>query len=327
MAEPGEIFSYSNAGFSLLGLVAETLRHTPYRQLMQEEVFAPLHMDRTYLLPSEVLDDGDFALGTCPAAQPECGGFGVGPIIAPADYDNAWGRPPAGAWSSVLDLAKFTRFLVQGDAGVLSDELRAVMASPQISTRYAGDELSYGLGLEMATGFALDDADGQTTSFYGSKVIFHDGLLPGFRSMVQCLPSADFCFIALANATEVSFSTLSQAAFRLSALPAPSPRPQLGPDPERFAAYAGTYLDPLANGALRVSVDGTGGLQLDFLVLDAFQIPYVHQLTPTLVDNFVFDIAGAPQALTFLAGPTGSYDYLRIFDRQVAARVADAARQ
>jgi CubicO group peptidase (beta-lactamase class C family) len=325
MAPPGAVFSYSNAGFSLLGLVAETLRQMPYRKLMRDEVFAPLQMNRSYFLPSEVLQDGDFALGGCPADQPECGGFEIGPVIAPDGYDNAWDRPPAGAWSSVLDLAKFTRFLLHGDPQVLSDGLRAEMASPQISTHFAGNELAYGLGLEIATGFELADDSTQAPAFYPSKTIFHDGAMPGFRSMIECVPDADFCWIALTNFNTVSFSEMGQAALRLMPLPPAdtSPSPVL-PHPERFAEYAGTYFDPFAEGELRITLDAAGNLELDDPLYEAFEIPYEPALVPNLVDTFVIFRGGSPDLLTFLAGPSGSYDYLRVGDRTLATRVSGA---
>ncbi len=35
-------YVYSNAGYAVLGFIAETITNTPYEQLMQEKVFAPL---------------------------------------------------------------------------------------------------------------------------------------------------------------------------------------------------------------------------------------------------------------------------------------------
>ncbi|PYS71911.1 MAG: hypothetical protein DMF69_09075, partial [Acidobacteria bacterium] len=48
-AEPGEIYSYSSAGFWLSGMVVEDLSGKPYADAMTDLLFKPLGMDRTTL--------------------------------------------------------------------------------------------------------------------------------------------------------------------------------------------------------------------------------------------------------------------------------------
>ena len=69
---PGVLYAYSNAGYMLAGLLAETVTAVSYRTLMHDRVLGPLGMNRTVFLPSEVIADGDYAVGqTCdPAATP-----------------------------------------------------------------------------------------------------------------------------------------------------------------------------------------------------------------------------------------------------------------
>lgn len=55
--EPGKAFAYSNAGYTLLGFIAERTEKVPFEALMDREVFIPLGMKRTFVgsagVPSE----------------------------------------------------------------------------------------------------------------------------------------------------------------------------------------------------------------------------------------------------------------------------------
>jgi CubicO group peptidase (beta-lactamase class C family) len=321
---PGALFSYSNVGYSLLGLVAQIESSVPFRTLVKERVWAPLGMERTFFEPTPVLADGDFALGICRPDAPECAGEGLGSVFAPDTYDAPSSAPAAASWSSVLDLAKWARFLVHGNPAVLSDALRARMAEPQISTHLAGDILSYGLGLQLQSLLVAQPDPAGPIQIYDAPQIAHGGSLPGFRSLVSCVPSLDFCFIGLANYDGVDFSSMERAALRLATLPEPIQLPDIAPRPERFPEYVGDYLDPNTFGPLIISLDAEGSLHLEAPVLDQFEVPYGHDLTPNNVDTFTFDLNGMIWPLTFLTGASSSYDYLRVLDRFVATRVDDA---
>lgn len=75
--------------------------------------------------------------------------------------------------------------------------------------------------------------------FHDVAEIYHGATLPGFRSVVTCLPSVDFCFIALANYADVDFFDMETAAWRLAALPEPVAPPDIAPIAERFPEYVG----------------------------------------------------------------------------------------
>lgn len=49
IAKPGERFAYSNAGYLLLGVIAEQTMKRPYEQLVHEMVLKPLGMKHTYM--------------------------------------------------------------------------------------------------------------------------------------------------------------------------------------------------------------------------------------------------------------------------------------
>jgi CubicO group peptidase (beta-lactamase class C family) len=305
-APPGAVWAYANPNYMLAGLVAEKATGVTYRTLMHDQVFAPLGMSRTYFSASDVLADGDYAVGeNCTTSGASgCNPGGDEPeVIEPDTYDNPWASAAGYAWSSVLDMAEFTNFLIHGQADVLSDELRNQMTSAQASTREVGDVVSYGFGIGVASGFFIG------SRFEPLKLIAHDGGIPGFSSIYYCVPSLDFCFIALANANDVFFPQSFVTAFNtLTNHPPMTAVPDVAPQPTRFAAYAGTY-NELTLGTLNVTVNN-GNLNVQIPSLDADQTPYTPQLTPTTVDNFIATVGGAQWPLTFFADSSGTYRYV-----------------
>ncbi len=303
---PGAFYAYSNPGYMLAGLLAETVTDTPYRQLLHERVLATLGMNRTFFLPSEVMADGDYALGrTCdPAAGASCANPpGIGPIVHPDSYDNPWGRPAGYAWSSVLDMAKLAAFLVHGDERVLARDLAAAMTSPQVPIHESGGLSSYGDGVASSPGIRIASSQTQV-DYYALKFIGHDGALTGYSANVSCLPEPDFCFVTLASGDGAFFiSSLVTAIRTLVDLPVPSTAPDLAPRLDRLDAYAGTYVDPFALGTIQITRTG-GSLSAFVPTLDPTNpIP----LTPTVVDNFA---AADGTPVTFIPDANGTYTYL-----------------
>ena len=166
MAPAGSFWNYSNPGFYLAGYVAEKASGQPYRDYMREHVLEPLGMTRTFHLADEVLADGDYALGK--AAYPD-----LPAVIHPDTYDNAWGRPAGYGSSSVLDLARFVRFLDKGDDAVLSPELRQAMQTTLVCIELILDYVGYGYGLQTTSALFLSATDVRPL-----EVVEHGGDIP-----------------------------------------------------------------------------------------------------------------------------------------------------
>ena len=122
MAPAGSFWNYSNPNFALAGAVVEAADGRIYRDIMEDDVFAPLGMDRTLFRGEDVADDGDFAW----ADTYDWTGQTADTVRVGAEsYDHGWSRPAGFAWSSVLDMVKFGRFLLDGDPAVLSSASHA----------------------------------------------------------------------------------------------------------------------------------------------------------------------------------------------------------
>ncbi len=302
MDPPGTFWNYSNPNFILAGLAAERVSGVSYREFMAARVFEPLHMERTFFLASDVLADGDYAVGR----STDEGGSPV--EMAPDSYENAFMRPAGYAFSSVLDYAKFVRALYTGRPQVLSPRLRAAMQHMEVPTLYFGSEQGYGFGLLVAKGFSLG------TSYYPTVMVSHGGDINGFAADFYLLPASGFGIVILANADGAHFqSSLALALRSFGALPEPSALPaDVAVDPSTFPGLAGTYFDPHYLGAVAVNVSD-GVVRLSVPGLDAAGIPYDPVATPFTADNFIVNV-GPPygqQVVTFIRGESGTYTWLR----------------
>ncbi len=107
IAKPGERFAYSNAGYMLLGHIAEVTMNKPYEELVKELVFTPLGMDSA--VAGDKLPEArpmGHVLGQNGLQQYTLGG----PI-------SAMMRPAGDISCTVQDLAKFVKFHMDGFNG------------------------------------------------------------------------------------------------------------------------------------------------------------------------------------------------------------------
>lgn len=297
MNDAGEFWNYSNPNFSLAGAVLENTADRYYRDVMQTEVFAPLGMDRTMFLGSEVLADGDYAVAWgrgWTEAEP-------GPLrIEPDAYDDAWSRPAGFAWSSVLDLVTFGDFLVDGAPGVLSDAMQAELVSPQTPTAAFLDALDYGYGTMLWHGLAT------SSSWYDLETLEHGGAIPGFAAELWTVPSEDLVVATLASTDGAYFGQTRASIFAalLGVAPTTFPDLEIAAD---LTPYTGTYNDPYNVGDLIVTLDDSGGLVIDAPLLDTAGVAYETTLTPTSRDHFQWVLYGNfPLDITILPGSDGS---------------------
>jgi CubicO group peptidase (beta-lactamase class C family) len=300
MAPAGSFYNYSNPNFYLAGLTTEAVTGTSYRQYVHDHVLAPLGMSRTFFLPSEVLADGDYAVGS--SSYP-----GVDREVAPDSYENPWGRLAGYAFSSVLDLAKFATMLLQGNDEVLPAAQRQAMMSAQVSTRELLELSHYGYGLFLLDGAYLGSPD----EFYSLGLVRHGGDIPGFAADVELVPSLDFAFVAVAAADGVHLTqSYVTALHTLTELPAPEAPPDVSFPTSAFAAYEGVYPDPFLVGDMTIAVSGSN-LTIDIPSSATLGFSYQPVLQPIVPDNFVLTIEGTPLLVTFIPDEEGASRYLR----------------
>jgi len=140
-APPKTKFVYSNAGYGLLGHIAERLMDQPYEKLMRDEVFRPLGMTSASIgIPGDI---------------PSIAGW-TGHMRTPKGFEAVKpGRPglpaiaPAGVMSmSIEDFAKLSMALVNVEAGNPTDFLskKAIAMLPELKPGSKGEEGEVFLG-------------------------------------------------------------------------------------------------------------------------------------------------------------------------------------
>ena len=288
MVPAGTFYNYSNIGYSYVGLVVETLGGKYYRTYMGENVFGPLGMFRTYFAPEQVIADDNYALGT----STDVGG-GVD-IVGPSSYENPWGDPAGFAWSSVLDLGKFLKFLRSGNSAVLSDALRNEMMSPKVNMKTLLDYQYYAYGLAISEGIFVGD------DWYDMRVISHSGGIPGYTAHLYYIPELDFGFIALANRNNAPLSgVLPTALSTLCELPTPAEAPGLETTDEMLDSLIGHYVDPYRLGDVYIDRSGDD-ITVEIPLYDLYGIAYESTALPVSPYNFVFLSEEGSTNVTFM---------------------------
>lgn len=314
MNPPGIFFNYSNPNFSLAGLIVESLDDRFWPDIMREDIFLPLGMERTFCRKSEVDDDGDFAVSY---------GYGLGPDSlltqdqGPVEIefvpDSAWVRPAGLVWTTPTQMMRWARFLMKGDAGVLSDELRAEITSKQVDQLDNILGYQYGYGMSVADGYLTRDG-----IYYKIRIWQHGGGTLSFTHSFYILPDYDFAISICASGRNADFrKSLNTAITTLVDLPAASPAPEYEFDPEKLDNHAGTYINvppaPYTNDLYKTIVTrNDDSLYVYATMLTQEGIDYTPKLTTVSSDKFIFYVDGKAYDLTFIPEEEGGVSkYIR----------------
>ncbi|CAM3768498.1 hypothetical protein GCM10007368_24970 [Isoptericola cucumis] len=168
--EPGTDFSYSNAGYVVLGMALEEATGRDLDTLLEHRVFLPAGMWRTDL-PDDPGEHGPFLQGAAHTGDLGSGWYSL------TGFDPSLFDAAGAVTSTTGDLQKFTEALLTGD--LLDPETVADMGTP----RTTGDPVfpEYGLGL-----YRIPDPCEPGEYLYG-----HDGAAFGTLSMTLASPDAE----------------------------------------------------------------------------------------------------------------------------------------
>lgn len=171
--KPGKMFDYVNANYLLAQAVLEKAAGMPMYRALQERLFRPTGLTRTYVLN---------AMGSPP---PSVAGyedlFGDGPVDT-RPYYHAPGFGDGGLIASAGDTARFFRALLIDRMVLPSTQLAAMLADPE------GHE--YGLGIDVEHDKRL------------GVILGHSGGDLGFVSDVRVVPSKGVVVVALFGSVE-----------------------------------------------------------------------------------------------------------------------------
>lgn len=217
-SRPGEKYQYSNAGYSILGLVIEKVSGQTYGDFLRDNIFVPLHMDATGYNP--------------PVGPRDAIGYEMGDDVpvAAAHRDLTNSFSAGGLVSTTHDLLTWQEALFGG-------RLISKAALAEMETQ--------GLGIARMT---LDD----------HTLYSHSGHLPGYVSDAAYQPEGGLSVIVLGNLDNSSPVWISRAltsiahGFPAEVVPLPK---AIEVAPEILAQYTGTYV-LMPDLSLTVSVEG-----------------------------------------------------------------------
>ena len=173
---PGTSWSYSNAGYILLGAVIETVTGEPWHAVLQKQFFQPLRMTHTRYGDMSTLIPGRAAGYTTDSRSRE---------VRRVEFVSATVPDSAGALVSTADdLLCWMRALTSGRA-IGRESFRQMITPVQTVSASPASE-RYGLGVYV-------------WQVRGETMIGHTGQIPGFAAVVGYLPQHDITIIALAN--------------------------------------------------------------------------------------------------------------------------------
>ena len=252
---PGEMFSYNNAGFCVLGRIVEVLRGKPFDACMREHLFTPLGLthaangaDEAILYRAAVGH-----IQPTPDAEPQ-----PAPI-----WSLVRSNAPAGSALAMRprDLLAFVRMHLNGGkaadgTAVLSEASIKAMQERQVKLPelgLMGD--AWGLGWELF-------------DWPGGNVIGHDGGTIGQSSTLRVVPGRDVAVAVFTNGGNPFGpfeEILSRVLRELAGVEMPAlPKPPEAPSPagrDELARYLGTYGSEVAD--LVVSQDDEGRLWIE----------------------------------------------------------------
>ncbi|HEX3930147.1 MAG TPA: serine hydrolase domain-containing protein [Nocardioides sp.] len=249
---PGAMWSYNNAGFSVLGRLVEVLREKPYDVCLRERLIDPLGITHAATSPYEAILFRA-AVGHIQPAQD-------------AAYEPAtvWALSrsniPAGSMlaMSARGLLAFARMQLEDGRApdgtqVLAPGTAAHMQARQVGLPYLGF-----LGTSWGLGFERFDTD-------AGDIVGHDGNTIGQAAFLRMVPDAGVAVALLTNggnAAALYADVVGHALAELTTTRLPGlPRPPARPGPIDATAYAGTYSCDVAD--LVVSQGDDGRVWLD----------------------------------------------------------------
>lgn len=252
LGEPGEVFSYSNDAFCLMGGVVERVSGMPFDDFVRQRILEPLGMQRTTFELERVLADADHTV----IYERNAAG-----AVLPSPAWQTTGRMLGGGMlkSTLADLREWVRVLMGSERPRLTVDavrVRAMTPDAAAGAAWAGPASHYGLGLRS------EDA-GELT-FVG-----HGGSLKGVSSQIAWAPQLGVGVVVLSNMAGLpSMKMASMAINAYAGRPATEalydPAPYSGTAEDRVAVLAellGSYASGEPYGRLKLYEDDAGELR------------------------------------------------------------------
>lgn len=279
---PETWWSYSNANYTLLAAIIERVTGLTYDEYLSRALFQPLGMTETRSCSPTVRNERARAVGY------EIDGDSL-VMRQTREYVVPSMTGPGGLCSSMVELAKWTRALVDGRAVNPASYLAMTSARPVDAGAYGTFTPPYGFGVSLLP-------------FAGQPAVWHTGVREGFMSVLAFLPQQD---IIIAAATNTRHTPIDELALRIVREILATAEPQaldLPLSAEEASRTVGSYDDAMFK--LRV-FEESGHLFVE--------VPPLGVREPLLYQGNHLFVAGGPRRLRFqfdaVHGPAQRVDW------------------
>lgn len=174
LTDPGEVYSYSNTGYEILGSLIERVSGEKYAVFMEKNIFAPLGMTHTFSLPNpERLQDKNVTQSYY------------------LDGGQPWAYEP-----DILDglTGSGSIYTTLGDMYLYDQALRnnELVSAETLDEAFTSGTLNNGESIEY--GFGVD-----VSEYSGYEYIGHSGAWLGFESYYLYIPEKNLSVVVLLN--------------------------------------------------------------------------------------------------------------------------------
>ena len=315
LAPPGQVFSYCNEGFGLLGAIIERASGRPFESFLEEELLRPAGMTSTTFDTGILFRQPEVTTLYTPRWT------GQRHSLVPSEewWEDTCQRSAGSLRSNDPDLLRYLEiFLTGGRVGrerIVSERSVTEMLRPRIAV---GRKVSYGYGIAVRP------------NYHGTLLAFHSGGLKGVSSFIAVAPRKGVAGAALTNADGAPSQAILSAAMNL-ALGLPmrtpfeeTPRPSTVPVPT--GPYVGWYCS--GEGIWAQVRSRQGRLRVDFRGIE--EISRNLRFRPAGHDEFVLHRRGKTDWIRFVRNRSGRVDGLfhgwRVVRRRRARELPLAAR-
>jgi CubicO group peptidase (beta-lactamase class C family) len=204
---PGERYSYTTFGYTLIGLAMEAATGASFEELLRDEVLTPLGLESVAVDSFRAIIPNRATPYDPPIS--DLGESEEDGVRNALPLNSAYKVPGGGLVATAVDVARFGG--AHADASFLGEAMYAEVFTPQ--TTASGEELRVGLGWRVFR----DPA--------GRRVFSHGGSQQGCRAVVMVWPDADVSVAVLSNLTQtprdIEALAAAIAAQFLASVPAP----------------------------------------------------------------------------------------------------------
>lgn len=179
-ATPGKMFSYSNVGYTVLGIVIERVSGLSYTEYIQKEIAKPLGIQVHFLLNEEDRQPFTSSVSLCYDKKGK------------AVEDNLSTLLPAGSntYISLSDFIKFGQMFLKKDGALLKKETLELMETLDLEDAIDQEVYNVGFGL-IHQQYDMGEQVG--------KVLGHGGNTTCHHSMFNYIPELDVGIVVMTN--------------------------------------------------------------------------------------------------------------------------------